>query len=228
MEVPILHEDEQIIVCVKPAGVPSQSDKTSDYDMVNYLKNYIFESGEGKQEPYIGIVHRLDRPVEGIIVFAKTKQAASFLSTQIQKKQMQKKYLAVLTKAFPEKLGMEKELLKDYIVKNGKTNLSAITTKNHPNGKEALLYYQIKKVRDELSLAEIELLTGRHHQIRVQLKEHLAGIWGDSKYNGEHAQEGKWKQIGLVSYSLEFIHPKTKKKMLFKYIPEREPFLFFK
>lgn len=227
MEVQILHEDEQIIVCVKPAGVPSQSDKTSDYDMVNYLKNYIYESDGAKGQPYIGIVHRLDRPVEGIMVFAKTKEAAKELSIQIQKKQFYKKYIAILTKEFPEMVGQEKQLLTDYLVKNGKTNLSSITTKNNPNSKEAKLYYTVKKVKDGLSFVEIELLTGRHHQIRVQMKEHLSGIWGDSKYNEEFVEQGKWKQIGLVSYYLEFFHPKTKKKMQFEYYPKREPYNIF-
>lgn len=227
MELNILYEDNEMIVCVKPAGVPSQSDKTSDYDMVNRLKNYIYESSEVEGEPYIGLVHRLDRPVEGVMVFAKTKFANQQLSSQIQKREMRKKYLAVLTKEFPEQIGKEKELLTDYLVKNGKTNLSSVTKKNNPNAKKAELYYTIKDVKNGCSLAEVELLTGRHHQIRVQMKEHLAGIWGDSKYNKESIKEKEWKQIGLVSYHLELRHPKTNKKIRFEYIPKREPFLQF-
>lgn len=227
MEINILYEDVHMIVCVKPAGVPSQSDKTSDFDMVNRLKNYIYESGEQEGQPFIGVIHRLDRPVEGIMVFAKTKFAAKQLSSQIQRKEFRKKYLAVLTKEFPKQIGNKKVLLTDYIVKNGRMNLSSVTNKENPAGKKAELYYTIKATKEGCSLAEVELLTGRHHQIRVQMKEHLAGIWGDSKYNKESIKEKEWKQIGLVSYYLEFKHPKTNQTVTFQYLPKREPFCMF-
>ncbi|WP_235912560.1 RluA family pseudouridine synthase [Velocimicrobium porci] len=227
MQIKILYEDAHIIVCIKPAGVPSQSDKTSDFDMVNRLKNYVYESGEQKEQPFIGVVHRLDRPVEGVMVFAKTKFAAKQLSSQIQQGQFHKRYLAVVTKELPEKLGNQKELLTDYLVKNGRTNLSSITDKENKNAKRAELYYTVKAVKEGCSLVEIELLTGRHHQIRVQMKEHLAGIWGDSKYNKESIKEKEWRQIGLASCYLEFNHPKTNKNISFEYLPQREPFNYF-
>ncbi len=253
MKLEILYEDSQILVCVKPSGVPSQSDKTADFDMVNRLKNYLYEKGDCKGQPYIGVVHRLDRPVAGIMVFAKTPFAAGELSRQIQKKQFCKKYLAVVTANLEQKLGKEKELLTDYLIKNGRTNLSFVTTEKDPNGKKAQLYYTVKKVKDNLSLVEVELLTGRHHQIRVQLKTHIGGIAGDTKYNAELMETNRdgsntgsmeqtargaavnlenltvgkktdWKEIALFAYHLEFIHPKTKKKMVFEQMPEKEPF----
>ena len=246
MKLNILYEDSQILVCVKPAGVPSQSDKTADFDMVNRLKNYLYEKGDCKGQPYIGVVHRLDRPVSGIMVFAKTPFAAGELSKQIQQKEFCKKYLAVLTADLSDKLGKDKELLTDYLVKNGRTNLSSVTTEKDPNGKKAQLYYTVRSVKDSLSLVEVELLTGRHHQIRVQMKTHLGGIWGDTKYNGdaEEAIVGNidrasgenvdnisankktmWKETALFAYYLEFLHPKTKKKMVFEEMPGKEPFV---
>ena len=260
MKLNILYEDSHILVCVKPSGVPSQSDKTADFDMVNRLKNYLYEKGDNKGQYYIGVVHRLDRPVSGIMVFAKTPFSASELSKQIQKKEFTKKYLTVVTADLSNKLGEEKTLLTDYLVKNGRTNLSSITTEKDKNGKKAQLYYTVKKVENGLSLVEVELLTGRHHQIRVQMKEHLGGVWGDTKYNGDaenivltkttlknadignvsmqnknenndenidNTSTGKkavWKEIALFAYHLEFIHPKTKKKMVFEQLPEKEPF----
>ena len=241
MKLQILYEDSQILVCIKPSGVPSQSDKTADFDMVNRLKNYLYEKGDCKGQPYIGVVHRLDRPVSGIMVFAKTPFAGGELSKQIQKKQFCKKYLAVVTADLSDKIGKEKELLTDYLVKNGRTNLSSITTEKDKNGKKAQLYYTVKNVKENLSLVELELLTGRHHQIRVQLKEHIGGIWGDTKYNAEAEnmcinsnenvdnavilEKRVWKEIALFAYHLEFLHPKTKKKMVFEQMPEKEPFI---
>lgn len=241
MKLQILYEDSQILVCVKPAGIPSQSDKTADFDMVNRLKNYLYEKGDCKGQPYIGVVHRLDRPVSGIMVFAKTPFAAGELSKQMQKKDFCKKYLAVVTANLEDKIGQEKELLTDYLVKNGRTNLSSVTTEKDPNGKKAQLYYTVKNVKDGLSLVEVELLTGRHHQIRVQLKNHIGGIAGDTKYNrdGEASyikngegvdntlakKKAVWKETALFAYHLEFLHPKTKKKMVFEEMPGKEPFL---
>lgn len=223
MKLQILYEDSQILVCIKPAGVPSQSDKTADFDMVNRLKNYLYEKGDCKGQPYIGVVHRLDRPVAGIMVFAKTPFAAGELSKQIQKKEFCKKYLAVVTADLEDKIGQEKKLLTDYLVKNGRTNLSTVTTEKDPNGKKAQLYYTVRSVKDGLSLVEVELLTGRHHQIRVQMKTHLGGIAGDTKYNAEVTMPNKI-DVALFAYHLEFIHPKTKKKMVFEEMPGKEPF----
>ena len=263
MKLQILYEDMYILVCIKPSGVPSQSDKTADFDMVNRLKNYLYEKGDCKGQPYIGVVHRLDRPVAGVMVFAKTPFAAGELSKQIQRKEFCKKYFAVITADLSEKMGQEKQLLTDYLVKNGRTNLSSITTEKDKNGKKAQLYYTVKSVINNLSLVEVELLTGRHHQIRVQMKANLGGILGDTKYNADAenfvaieenvkktdtmstdvqnanirndekmdnssiVKKTVWKEIALFAYHLEFIHPKTKKKMVFEQIPEKEVFSCF-
>ncbi|ROR23643.1 23S rRNA pseudouridine1911/1915/1917 synthase [Mobilisporobacter senegalensis] len=237
MNINILYEDNEIIVCEKPPGMPAQSDKSSDFDMVNYLKNYIFE--KGGNPPYIGLIHRLDRPVGGIMVFAKTPHMAKTLSEQIRLKKITKKYLAVSTSDMSNELDNKKRLLTDYIAKDGRTNLSKITSQTDKNGKKAELYYKvldvIKEEIDEdtkLSLIEIELLTGRHHQIRLQMSAHGNPLWGDTKYNPAFSDvlnnTRKWTDIALFAYQLEFSHPKSKEKMKFEIRPKAKPFINFK
>lgn len=225
MELTILFEDEHILVCEKPSGVPSQSDKSSDFDMVNALKNYVYENGTGKGQPYIGLVHRLDRPVGGIMVFAKSPFAAKELSKQIQLREMKKYYYALITADLSSEIGAGKKHLVDYLVKDGKGNLSKVTTQKDKNGKKAELYYQVLDVKKDIlsenvSLVEIELLTGRHHQIRVQMKEHVGGLLGDTKYNSFEQEQKGWREIALFAYKLEFKHPKTKKVLSFSKQPE--------
>lgn len=227
MDIKILFEDNHIIVCEKPPGVPSQSDKTSDFDMVNRLKNYVYENGAKAGPPYIGIVHRLDRPVGGIMVFAKTPFATKELSEQIRKSLVKKKYLAVLCGDFSSQVGQDKKLLWNYLVKDGRTNLSRISNDKEKDAKKAELYYRVLRTNLKLSLVEVELITGRHHQIRVQMSEHLAGIWGDTKYNTEFQEKKGWNNIALFAYKLEFLHPKTKKVMQFQENPKGEPFTHF-
>lgn len=234
----ILYEDNDILVCEKPAGVPSQSDKTSDYDMVNRLKNYLYNNSSSNAIPYIGLVHRLDRPVAGLMVFAKTPFATKELSHQIQERMMCKKYLAVVTADLSDSIGKEKQLLTDYIAKNSKTNLSSIVSANSKMGKKAQLYYCILATKKDsslsmpvssfVSLIEVELITGRHHQIRVQLASHIGGIWGDTKYNPifQDSLHQNWTNIALYAYDLTFLHPKTKKKLHFRNIPESDIFQF--
>lgn len=220
MDLNILYEDSQIIVCEKPQGVPVQSDRTTDYDMVNQLKNYIYEK-EGAGLPYIGLVHRLDRPVGGVMVFAKTPAAAKELSRQVQERSMKKFYHTMINGDLSEQLKDGPELLSDYLVKDGRSNLSRITSEKDKNAKKAQLKYKILKIlkEKELSLVEIELLTGRHHQIRVQMAEHLGGIVGDTKYNKKYREVGGFHRICLYAVRLEFHHPKTKKAMSFSVNP---------
>lgn len=271
----ILYEDKDIIVCEKPPGVPAQSDKSSDFDMVNRLKNYIFEKEQ--KQPYIGLIHRLDRPVGGIMLFAKTPIMAKELSEQVRLKKIMKKYLAVTTSDISSELGKDKIFLTDYIVKDGRTNLSKITNDKDKNGKKAELYYRTVEVihnrnevnnsindennvnnknnmNDEnnvdnknitndknetkLSLVEVELLTGRHHQIRIQMTSRGNPLWGDTKYNPiftNHEDRNsaalnskRWTNVALYAYQLEFSHPKTKKWMKFELLPNVEPFTYFK
>lgn len=218
MNINILYEDKDILVCEKPAGVPVQSDRSMDLDLVNMLRNYRHEK-EPDKEPYIGLVHRLDRPVGGVMVFGKTPFATKELNKQIQNKQVKKTYLCVVMKDLSSELGKEKVLLTDYLKKDARNNVSIVVSASDKNGKKAELYYQVRKVVGELSLVEVELLTGRHHQIRVQMAAHVAPLWGDTKYNPLTKEQKGWKQIALFSNSFTFVHPKTKKSMTFSAEP---------
>lgn len=226
MDVRIIYEDQEIIVVIKPAGMPSQSDRGMTMDMVSYLKNYLAMSVQG--EPYIGVVHRLDRPVGGVMVYAKTPQAAKILSGQLQKKQIGKKYLAVLTGRLPKEEGT----LKDWIETDKRTNVSKIVPGPSNNAKEAVLHYHIVQTAEHegqmYSLADIELITGRHHQIRVQTAGAGAGIYGDTKYNPVFQGQKGWFNLGLFSYHLAFKHPKTGKLTVFKGKPSGGAFEWFK
>lgn len=224
-KVTMLYEDDAIIVCVKPQGVPSQSDKTRDEDMVSYLKNYIFEKERMDSEPYLAMIHRLDRPVGGIMVFAKTKEAAAALSKQVTDGSMVKYYQAVVTGTMPDDAG---ELV-DYLLKDSKTNTSKVVSKDTKDAKRAELSYEVLDVFETnegvLSYLLIELVTGRHHQIRVQLANQKAGIYGDTKYNPKFQKVKKhYQQIGLYSTRLEFEHPVTGEHLVFKQEPEGDVF----
>lgn len=239
MELTILYEDEAVIVCEKPAGMPSQSDKSQDMDMVSSIKNYLRECKPEEGAPYAAAVHRLDRPVGGIMVFAKTPKAAAWLSGQIQKGKMEKRYLAVVCGDFSVEIGKEPRELCDYLKKDGRTNLSVITDEKDSQAKKARLAYEVMETKkaavregdieteEYLSLLNIRLFTGRHHQIRVQLSGHMGGIWGDTKYNREAARGKGFKEIALYAWKLSFIHPETKKKMSFEKIPQKYPFSEF-
>lgn len=225
MKVEILHEDADIIVCVKPFGMPAQGDKSRDTDLLSFLKNHIFEEEELEEEPYLAMVHRLDRPVGGIMVFAKNQRAAARLSDQVQDGTMVKFYQAIITGELPDEYGM----LEDYLVKDGKTNTSKIVKKGTKGAKKAQLEYEVLDVFETdqglLSYVLIELLTGRHHQIRVQMAGRGAGIYGDTKYNPQFAKtKKKYQQIALFATRLEFEHPVTGEHMVFKCEPEGDAF----
>lgn len=216
----ILYEDRDIIVCRKPAGIPVQTKQMQTKDMVSLLKNYRFQQEKGGREPYIGVIHRLDQPVEGILVFAKTPQAAKELNRQLQAGAFGKYYKAVLC-GIPES---GKGILTDYLIKDGRTNLSKICKKTDVGAKEARLSYEILSRAEGKALAKIQLDTGRHHQIRVQMSGIGCPILGDVKYDGEERKRG---QIALCAYCLEFLHPKTKKPMQFEIQPEADGFAAF-
>lgn len=222
MQLQILHEDRDIIVCIKPPGVPSQSDKTGDFDMVSNVKNYLYK--ENEKVPYIGLIHRLDRPVGGIMVFAKTPEAAKNLSEQIRMGQVKKSYLTIITKDLSDEVKKEKTLLTDYLVKDQRNNVSKISNKEDKNAKRAELYYKVLYSKDNLSLVEVDLITGRHHQIRIQMAHHMGGIWGDTKYNTHFQNNKGFVHIGLYAYQLHFKHPITNTNLKFKSIPNCDPF----
>ena len=225
MKVNILHEDEDIIVCVKPFGMPVQEDKSRDTDLLSFLKNHIFEKEELDEEPYLAMIHRLDRPVGGVMVFAKNQNAAAKLSDQVQDGTMIKYYQAILTGELPDEFGT----LVDYLLKDGKTNTSKIVKKETKGAKRAELEYEVLDVleTDEgvLSYVLIQLHTGRHHQIRVQMAGRGAGIYGDTKYNPLFtATKKKYQQIALFATRLEFEHPSSGEHMVFKTEPDGEVF----
>lgn len=224
-QIPVLYEDDTLIVCVKPQGVPSQADHTKDEDVVNYFKSLLYDRDRLEEEPYLAIIHRLDRPVGGIMVLAKTRQAAADLSDQVQDGTMVKFYQAIVTGELPDECGT----LTDYLLKDGKTNTTCIVPKGTKGAKRAELDYEVLDVfeTDEgiLSYILIQLLTGRHHQIRVQLANQGAGIWGDTKYNPKFQKvKRSYRQIGLYATRLEFEHPVTGEHMVFKSEPEGEAF----
>ena len=219
MELDILYEDRHILVCRKPAGIPVQSAKVGVKDMVSILKNY---RNEKEQNPYIGLVHRLDQPVEGVMVFAKTKEAAAELSRQVTDGRMKKQYLAVVCGKPARKEGH----LVDYLLKDGRTNTSSVVKKEAKGAKKAELDYTVRKETGDYALAEIQLLTGRHHQIRVQMAAAGMPLAGDRKYNtGEGADAVKY--VALAAHRLTFIHPAKKKPMSFEAEPEGELFSVF-
>ncbi len=225
MNLQVLFEDEHIIVCHKPSEIPTQTKKVGAVDMVSLLKNYLYKNQSEKKEPYVAVIHRLDQPVEGILVFAKTPFAAKELSKGMQQgASFGKYYKAVLCGVPLKKSGV----LEDYLIKDGRTNTSRVASKSEKDAKKATLFYEVIKETSEHALVRIKLDTGRHHQIRVQMANMGFPIWGDTKYGlqGEVA-EGTWKQIALCAYRLEFLHPKTKKKMEFEVKPEGEMFRIF-
>lgn len=203
----ILYEDNHIIVVIKPYNVPVQADSSNDLDMLTIIKNYIKEKYNKQGNVYLGLIHRLDRPVGGVMVFAKTSKAASRLSEEVRTNKIHKTYLTVVHGILDKKC----DKLINKMSKDEKTHNSYIDEKN---GKEAILEYKVIKEEDNLSLLKINLITGRHHQIRLQLSNINHPIYGDQRYGFQDK-----KQIMLYAYKLEFTHPVTKEVMTFKNLP---------
>lgn len=217
MNLRILHEDEHIIICYKPAGIPTQTKKLGEQDMESLLKNYL-------KGGYVAVIHRLDQPVEGLLVFAKTPFAAKELNKGLQGEGFGKYYKAVLWG-----IPMESSAtLENYLVKDGKTNTSRIATQGERDAKKAVLSYEVLSTGQDggrdISLVKIKLDTGRHHQIRVQMAHMGCPIWGDAKYNTQAIHDRRFRHIALCAYRLEVAHPKTKKQIVFEIEPEGEGF----
>ena len=212
----IIYEDNHLLVVEKPINVPVQADKSGDADLLSMLKKYLKEKYNKPGDVYLGLVHRLDRPVGGIMVFAKTSKAASRLSKQIQKHEFKKIYMAVTQGKVSESGTFIDKLKKDE-----KTNI----TKVCEDGKEAELSYNLIGFVNNLSLVRISLKTGRSHQIRVQFASRKIPLYGDQKYNPNAVRD----QIALFASKIEFKHPVTKEIMSFELpLPERYPFTLFK
>ena len=215
MNIKIIYEDNHIIVVEKPVNIPSQSDKSGDEDMLTIIKKYLVKKYNKPGDAYLGLVHRLDRPTGGIMVFAKTSKAASRLSEQIRNKEFQKSYLCIVDGKMEEKTGT----FKDYLLKTERTNTSRVVDANKKNAKEAILDYEVLKYNEEINLSvlKITLHTGRHHQIRVQLSSRGHSLYGDQKYG----TRGRGKQLALWAFSLTFKHPVTKEALNFEDYPEK-------
>lgn len=205
----ILYEDDAVIVCVKPAGVATQTKRIGEKDMESMLRTYRMQKGE---DSYIGVVHRLDQPVSGVMVFAKSKEAAADLSRQIAAKAADKYYYAV-TDGVPDK---ESDILEDYLLRDGKSNLSKVVNTKENGAKRAELSYDVLQRNEAHALIRIKLATGRHHQIRVQMAHAGWPLAGDRKYNFKEKIKQGATTLSLCSYKLGFHHPVTKKKMEFE------------
>lgn len=208
----IVYEDNHLLVVEKPINIPVQKDSSKDLDLLTMLKEYLKRKYNKPGNVYLGLVHRLDRPVGGIMVFAKTSKAASRLSEQIRNSIFKKKYLAVVCGNVKSN-----DILEDYLLKDSKTNMVKVDS----NGKKSTLEYKKIEYREGLSLVEIDLLTGRSHQIRVQFASRGYPLYGDQRYN-KNAKVGE--QIALFSNCITFEHPIKKEKLIFKLdLPTRNP-----
>lgn len=243
----IIYEDSEILVCHKPAGIPTQSSRIGTKDMVSILKTYLSQqqnlkagrsarqtsastsassrsagrrnSQSAGREPYLALIHRLDQPVEGLLVFAKTPAAAKNLNQQLTTSGFGKYYRAVVHGVPAE---MEADL-KDYLIKDNRANVSRVCSKDTPGAKVARLHYKVTRTEQTasgeiLSHLMIHLDTGRHHQIRVQMSHAGCPLVGDRKYN-DHPTETGYSQLMLCAYRLEFKHPVTGKVFSFE-LPE--------
>ena len=215
MNLNIIYEDNHIIVVEKIPNILSQDDETGDISMMKLVKDYLKEKYNKPGNVYLGLVHRLDRPVGGVIIFAKTSKAASRLSDEVRKKVFKKEYLTIVDGKFEN----DKGTLENYLYKDKKTNISYVVSKDKKQAKIAKLDYEVLKYdrKKDLSILKINLYTGRHHQIRVQLSNINHSIYGDQKYG----KRGKNKQIALWAYKLTIIHPTKKEKMVFTSLPKK-------
>lgn len=216
MKINIIYEDNHLLVVEKPINIPVQEDSSKDKDLLTILKEYLKDKYNKPGNVYLGLVHRLDRPVGGIMVFAKTSKAASRLSNQIRENKFIKIYNAIVCGNINENGKLE-----DYLLKDTKTNIVKIDK----NGKKAILYYKKLNEKDNLSLVEIKLETGRSHQIRVQMSNYGYPLYGDQKYNKKAIVH---EQIALFAKKLSFYHPITNELLTFELdLPKEYPWNLF-
>ncbi len=210
----ILYEDNHIIVVSKPQGVPSQPDESGDKDMLSMVKDYIKEKYNKPGEAFVGLVHRLDRPTGGAMVFAKTSKAASRLSEQMRDGDFDKTYFAVVCGRPRDVKGK----VVSYIKKDEKTNMAVIVPQATTGAKRAELDYETLEYNSETnhSLVKVKLYSGRGHQIRVQMKSIKCPVFGDQKYGGEAMPK---VMLNLYAVELAFLHPTTKQKLIFRVYP---------
>ncbi len=244
MNLNILYEDNDIIVCHKEPGVASQTERSYDPDMVSLLMNHFHKSGV--KNPFVGVVHRLDKPVAGVIIYGKNKKATTLLSEQITHHKFTKKYKAIVCGDIKRLDNLKSNnsdyyTLTDYLLRDAKTNTSSVVNINDPKYKtnkevkksslsflidktvtldlDSPLYKEGSPFDNVLSLVDIELLTGRHHQIRVQFSNAGFPLWGDLRYSPYAKDLGQRKGVALCAYSLTIKHPVTGKEMTFESTP---------
>lgn len=211
-EIPVLYEDNHLLVVVKPANLPSQGDSSGDDDLLTILKKYIGEKYNKPGAVYLGLVHRLDRPVGGVMVFARTSKAASRLSETFRTHEQDRQYLAVVEGEFHQELN-----LKDYLLKDGKTGMVRAVKTGTPGAKEAQLVSRPIAAKEKLTLTRVQLFTGRSHQIRVQHAHAGHPLWGDMRYG--HGVPGR--QIALWACHLALEHPTRHEQMVFSSRPPK-------
>lgn len=218
----VLYEDNHVIVVLKPQNVPSCEDETKDKDLLTVIKEHIKERENKQGNVYVGLVHRLDRPTGGVMVYAKSSKAAARLSEQMKTGDFEKKYAAVLTGTPREK----DATLTNYLKKNPINNMVYVCPQGTEGAKFAELEYNILEEKNGLSLALVKLHTGRSHQIRVQMANIGTPVCGDMRYGGEKAKKGK---LALWAVSLSFTHPVSKERMCFKIQPPADilPWKYF-
>lgn len=218
VEIPIIFEDNHLLVVKKPQNILSQGDQTRDVDMLTLLKKDLKLRYNKPGNVYLGLVHRLDRPVGGVMVFAKTSKSAARLSNQIKKREFTRSYLAIIH-GKPLK---EKGRLVHYLLKNKKTNTVSAVRKGIEGAKEAVLDYKIIHSLEGFSLVKVNLDTGRSHQVRVQFSTIGHPLYGDQRYGFKLNKAGQ--QIALWSYKIVCEHPTLKKRMSFTSFPDqRQP-----
>ncbi len=230
----IIYEDKQVLVVYKPEGMAVETAKITEQDLYSWVKSYLAKKGEGNGDAFM--IHRLDQPVEGLLVFAKTQAAAKILNQQMVRKEFAKDYLAVIyiIEALPTGHSSK---LEDFLWKDGKSNTSKVVNSGVKGAKKAVLSYNpIEFIEDDDSsgramLVEIQLETGRHHQIRVQMSHHRMPLLGDVKYGTEaskaFSQKYNVRQTALCAYKLSFIHPTTGDKLKFCIKPKKPIFSLF-
>ena len=221
-DVTVLHEDNSVLVVVKPQNIPSQADKSGDVDLLTLLKGYVKEKYNKPGNVYLGLVHRLDRPTGGVMVFAKNSKSAERLSKQIVEGEMTKQYLTTVVGCPKEKSAT----LVNYLKKNALTNNVYVATFGDHDAKRAELSYTVLETNGVVSLCKVQLGTGRSHQIRVQMSAIGCPVFGDVRYGGDSLAKGC--NLALWAYRLEFNHPVSGKRMVFvAYPPVVKPWTSF-
>lgn len=219
----IIYEDNHLLVVVKPVNMPVQEDRSGDPDLLNELKEYIRVTYNKPGNVYLGLVHRLDRPTGGVMVFAKTSKAASRLSDTIRRQKMKRHYYAVLNGTHLQGSGT----FIDYLYKDKELNQVFVVDEGTPKAKKAILHYEVLEQVDNKTLVKIELETGRSHQIRVQFSSRGLPLWGDQKYGQQFSKVGQ--QLALFACSLSFPHVTKKDKRTYEALPPSvEPWSTFK